>query len=139
MPMWSVRKCMLTASIQCWKANFCALASKNKPFPTCKKQLTSESNITLVSNGTKGKRKNSFQQNVQVPYSIRITQKKKSIEKNRETLEALSLTLFHRDAALSGKLKNEIVLWFNLAKSITCHLQIFKPHFLKMNSYPIKF
>lgn len=38
----------LTASIQCWKANFCALASKDKPFPTCQTQLTWESNSQMV-------------------------------------------------------------------------------------------
>jgi hypothetical protein len=30
---------ILTASIQCWKANFCALASKDNPLPTCHKKI----------------------------------------------------------------------------------------------------
>jgi len=28
---------IITASIQCWKANFCALTSMDKPFPTCQR------------------------------------------------------------------------------------------------------
>lgn len=34
---------LITASIQCWKANFCALASLDKPFPTCPRKSKTQS------------------------------------------------------------------------------------------------
>lgn len=54
----------------------------------------------------------------------KIYPKKAKLEK--DTLEALSVTRDQRDAAVSGKLKNEIVLRFNLQKSIACHLHKFQ-------------
>lgn len=98
----------------------------------------------IVTTITRYKRHNIFKQNVQIPvqfpyntfkYIHTYKKKKKQREEERETLEALSLTLLHRDAALSGKLKNEMVLWFSLAKSITCHLQNFQPHFSQKSTH----
>jgi len=91
----------ITASIQCWKANFCALASLPKPFPTCQKV---ESCMIYQSS-----------------YCIRILfltlgntlfSVLKQQELKQHTFEAFKLILLHRDAAVSGlsKLKKETVL-----------------------------
>lgn len=44
-----------------------------------------------------------------------FSKKQKQKQKTKRTLEAIKLTLLQRDAAVSGQLKKEIVLWLNLA------------------------